>query len=589
MSFLTSLRTGASSVFSWMKIHWKLTIAIVVIGLPILAAILFAFSPGKIDYVTEPAKRETLTQLVEANGTVTSDRDIDLKFPAVSGVVDNVYVKEGDTVRAGQRLATLKAGSLGAAVASASASLQAQQAQLQLMIAGASPEDIAVAQATLQSKQAALQVAQQTLQTSIDSVTTSQQQLDALQSQLDVSLAGSVSEAPSTIAKNLSSAQAALVSLDSIFVKTDVQDALYRSANGDRDVQAAKTTAQASIAAAIALNPTDVQSAIADLQQAKIAAQQASTALQIGYALISGLTDSSSYTATEREADKSTLASAQTSVQTAISSLDASLSALQSASAGNQTQIVTAQSNLQAAKNARDKAQSDILTYQAAIQIAQAQLNQTQAGSRPQDIAAQQARVRQAQAELARAASSYNDTILTAPIDGKITKVLIKKGEYTPVDAAMTLIGNSPYRIEMYVSEIDVPKVQVTQSGSIELDAFRGTPMKLRVSEIDTAATDRDGVPKYKVTLDFVYTHTDLKIGMTGDANITTGTRDNVVTVPARAVLQDDQGRSYVRILTSDNKVEQRIVTTGLDGSNGEIEVDGVNEGENVIVLQKTQ
>ncbi len=576
------------TVLATLRRRWKLTLLCTVIGLPILLAVLFALSPAQVTYVTEPAKKETLVQLVEANGTVTSDRDIELQFPAVSGVVDSVLVKEGDTVKAGQRLATLRAGALGASVASASASLQAQQAQLALMMQGSRPEDLAVAEAELANKRASLEAAKTTLQTATDAVATSKQKLDALNSEIDISLAGDVSEVSSTIAKNLSSAQSALVAISTIFSKTDVQDAIYHSANADRDVQAAKTQAETAINAAINAYPSTVTEAIAELQEARAAATRASTALQIAYTMISTLTDSSSYTSAEREADRSTLVAGQGTVQTAIGGLDASLSSLKNASASYQTQIVAEEANLKSAQNTRDKAQADILTYQSSVQISEAQLQLKKAGSRPEDIATQQARVRQAQAEVARAAASYSDTILTAPIDGKITKVLVKKGEFTPAGAAMTLLGNSPYRIEMYVSEIDIPKVQLTQSGSIELDAFRGTPMKLHVSEIDPAATDRDGVPKYKIVLDFVYTHNDLKIGMTGDAQIITGTRENVITIPARAVLQDSAGRSYVRIL-KDGEVEERTVTTGLDGSNGEIEVDGVLEGEEVIVLEKKQ
>ena len=188
---------------------------------------------------------------------------------------------------------------------------------------------------------------------------------------------------------------------------------------------------------------------------------------------------------------------------------------------------------------------------------------------------------------LARASADYANTILTAPINGRITKVAVKPGEFTPVEAAVTMLGDSPFQVEMYVSEIDVPKLQTTQSGSVELDAFRGTNFQLRVSEVDTAATDRDGVPKYRVRLDFRYPHDELKIGMTGDARIVTGSVQNVVSVPLRAVLEADDGSSYVRILNEDGTIEERTVVTGLEGEGGNIEVKGVEEGETVIVLEK--
>lgn len=575
-------------ILLWMKVHWKLSLVIAVIGLPILAAVLFAFAPAQIEYVTEPAKRGNLQQTVEANGTVTSDRDIALKFPALSGVVETVSVKEGDVVRAGQRLATLRAGGLGASVAAASASLQAQEAQLRLMVEGTRPEDIAIAEAELLNKKAALEGAKTTLQTATVAVTTSEQKLAALQSEVDVSLAADVSATPSTVAKHLSSALSALQTIGEIFNKTDVQDAIRRrTAPGEEQaIIQTRAKAEAAMTAAMATIPTNTQGAIAALDAARASTAQASIALQLATTLVSSLTESSSYTYTERESDKASLIAAQNTVQTAGSGIDTALSAIRGGYASYQTQIVSEQASLQAAKNTRDKAQSDILTYESTVRISEAQLQLKRAGSRPQDIAAQEARVRQARAEVARASASYGDTILIAPIDGRITKVNIKKGEYTPVDAAVTMLGNSPYRVEMYVSEIDIPKVLLTQSGSIELDAFRGTNMPIRVSEIDPAATDRDGVPKYRIVLDFVTIPKDLKIGMTGDAEIVTGSRNDVVTVPARAVLERDDGSSYVRVL-KDGKVEERVVTTGLDGKDGEVEVIGVTDGEEIIVLEK--
>jgi HlyD family secretion protein len=190
---------------------------------------------------------------------------------------------------------------------------------------------------------------------------------------------------------------------------------------------------------------------------------------------------------------------------------------------------------------------------------------------------------------LARYGADYADTVLTAPIDGTVTHVNIRIGESLPVGAAVTLLGDSPYRIEMFVSEIDIPKVLRTQSGSIELDAFRNAPFTLRVGDVDTAATDKDGVPKYRVRLDFVQRPSDVKVGMTGDAEITTDHRASALHVPARSVLSRADGTSYVRVLPSAGAdIVETDITTGIEGSAGEVEVlSGLMEGQTVVVLEK--
>jgi len=69
-----------------------------------------------------------------------------------------------------------------------------------------------------------------------------------------------------------------------------------------------------------------------------------------------------------------------------------------------------------------------------------------------------------------------------------------------------------------------VEKVQYEQEGGIELDAYPGRDFLFRVTEIDPAATIVDGVPKYRIKLDFLENEEEsLKIGMTGDVDIITG------------------------------------------------------------------
>ena len=77
--------------------------------------------------------------------------------------------------------------------------------------------------------------------------------------------------------------------------------------------------------------------------------------------------------------------------------------------------------------------------------------------------------------------------------DGIITKVNVKAGEMRPSsEPSVTMLGDSPYRIEMFVSEVDIPKVKLGQSGSIKLDAFQNKRFDLKVNDIDSAATDKD-------------------------------------------------------------------------------------------------
>lgn len=544
------------------------------------------------EVVTAVAARGDLRQTVEAVGTITSERELELRFGA-SGIVAAVFVREGQRVTAGQRLAQLKGGSLSATVAAQQAALQSAQADLRALEEGTRPEDIAIAEADLQNKRSSLASARQTLSSAEQNITQAEQQLETLRQEARVNLAGQVSTSLSGLSGNLTTIENSLATIDDVLARTDVNDALLKSNPAAKsDLQRQKSVAADAIASArasstAALSSGDYGAALSALTTARDAAQLSGHVMDALFSLIAGLSETQYMSAATRETIKSSIAAERSSIQTATSSVASVQSALQNASASYDTKIAAQSASLVTLQGTRDKAKADILTYESSVRSAEAQLALKQAGARQTDIDAAHARVRQAQANLARTAADYGDTILTAPVSGTVTHVNIRIGEALPAGAAITLLGDSPYRVEMFVSEIDIPKVKLTQSGSIELDAFRSVHMKLRVGDIDPAATDKDGVPKYRVRLDFVHPHPELKIGMTGDAEIVTGERRDVISIPQRAVVEDADGNDIVRVLTEGETVEERPVETGMEAATGDIEVTGVKEGEVVVIFIK--
>lgn len=587
-SVFTSAWVGIRSVLSFLRRHLKAVIGGAVVLF--LAFIVFAVTrPVQPVYVTDSAVRGDIRQTVEAVGTIVSEKDLELQFPTLD-VVAQVFVKEGDKVKAGQKLAQLRSGTLTASVASASASVQSAQAALRALTEGSRPEDIAIAEASVQNKRASLQAAEQTLTNAEENLKTAEAALVTLKSEADISMSGQVATVGSTISQQLATSKTALLTIKGVFNANDVNDAVVKSLPTGYDSMMSNLESalrdidsQQSVA-----SPTGYQDALLKMRQARATVAVVTSIANRSYDMIANLPLTSYFTNTSRETNKTTVATQKSYAQTALATLDASLQSLQDASATYDTRISAKQSEIVGLQGTRDKAKADILTYQTSLTIDEAQLALKKAPARQTDIDSARARVSQAQADLARAGAQLRDTVLVAPVDGLVTKVNVKAGEIRPsAEASVTMLGISPYRVEMFVSEVDIPKVQLGQSGSVILDAFRSTPFKLRVGEIDTAATDKDGVTKYRIKMDFVYPHNELKVGMTGDAEVTTGFRSDVVSVPLRAVIEKD-GASIVRVMKADGiNYDERTVTTGMEGEGGNVEVTGVEEGETVIVLIK--
>lgn len=568
--------------------RWKTIIAAVIL-VP-LTAFALTRGPAVPQYVTAPATRGDLRQTVEAVGTVVSERDLELKF-GVSGIVATVDVKTGDRVRAGQRLATLRSGSESAQIAAASARLASAQADLRQLEQGARAEDIAVSQADLDSSRAALEVAKIQRDTAKKSLESSERKLESLRSQMTTAAQGQMTDIPLTTQAQLSKARAALVTINDVFANNDVQDAILKSSPSDYNSMrnaAADAKAKLDAIGTPSLASDDIIGAYeleAEATQAMLATQQS---VDWAYNIIQSLDESSYLTAADREAYGQQISAQRAALDTAVITLRGAFSALRDMIASQDTQITSEENALISAQNAFDRANADILTYEATIRSREAQLNLKRTGARDTELDAARARVREASANLASARAAMTDNVIIAPSAGSVTKVDIKPGEITPAGAAITLLGDSPFRIEMFVSEIDIPKVVLDQDATVELDAFPNVHMKLKVREIDTAPTEVDGVLKYRVKLDFVHRHDELKIGMSGDITIVTGERMNVIMAPRRAVLRDDDDRTFVRLLTQSGTMVERYVEMGMEGADGNVEIRrGLTGSESIIQLTK--
>jgi len=104
-------------------------------------------------------KRSNLSVTVTANGTVNPEQSTNVS-PKTSGRLKSILVQEGESVTAGQVLAYMDDSDLQGQRLEAQGQLAAAQANLDKLLAGDRPEEIAQAQARLNSAAASLQQAE---------------------------------------------------------------------------------------------------------------------------------------------------------------------------------------------------------------------------------------------------------------------------------------------------------------------------------------------------------------------------------------------------------------------------------------------
>ena len=249
-----------------------------------------------------------------------------------------------------------------------------------------------------------------------------------------------------------------------------------------------------------------------------------------------------------------------------------------------------------------DQAQNALASARAALSTAKAQ---AQSG---------RAQIAQSTAELSSAQLDLNRTRIVAPTSGVIINKLVEPG--TTVAASFQTpnlfeiaADTSRMQVEASVDEADIGQVRVNQTVRFTVDSYPDDTFIAKVGQIRKSATEAQNVVSYLVILDVDNKDGKLLTGMTANVEIVTGTKANVLRVPAPAIRfrprKDDrpdeeggadsaerkpgQKRATAIWVASDDpyKPVRRIVTIGLVGEDYVEIIKGVKEKE--MVLTRTR
>lgn len=241
--------------------------------------------------------------------------------------------------------------------------------------------------------------------------------------------------------------------------------------------------------------------------------------------------------------------------------------------------VNAARANITTALSSVNTKSQTIASLILTVKTAQNELALMEAGQTAETIAAQEARVLAAQGDLQKSR-------IYAPISGTITKVDATTGEFATAGLPLiSIISDSSFEMEANVPEADIAKIKLSDSAKITLDAY-GPDVIFdgKVTSINPAETIIDNVPTYKVTFNFAKKDSRVKSGMTANIDVSTDSRKNVLIVPARALVTRDN-RKYVAVQNLDGTTTETVVTVGLRGSDGSIEVlSGITEGTRIVI-----
>lgn len=553
---------------------------------------------------------------VETDGTVVAEDGVELSFSTTGETVEKIYVKEGDTVKKGDKIASISTDSMQYELQNAQDSYKSAVLALSDAKAGATEKEIKNAQYQIEQAQANLTQAKTSLeQTKIDAeekledaekaVKDAQENIadgsddntDALNDAYK-NLYNDVESFSITLKNNLYSADK-LLGIDDTSLNDDYEDVLgvlnssTLSSSKVSYVTVKKDKEQLDVMLA-SVNKTD------EIAMDKLAAL-AKKGAQDNKALFSNISDmldatitSAGLTQNELDSLKTSAVSTRSSATSSINTLDKDLNAIDDAKANgsdNSDNLQTTYDN--AVKNLADvKRQNEVDIANAETSVRNKEIALDQANMSYNDLIAPLTtselqklvtQVNQAKNNLEEVQDKISEATLTSPIDGTVGNINGKEGSLISENSSesfATIINKDTLFVKVDVEESDISGISKGQKAYVTFDAVDDLELEGTVTYISmTASSSNSGVVTYevRVMLDNVG-DTAVMEGMTAFVKFISDEVTDVLTVPVAAVTNVD-GVASVKMADG---IYREVVTGFTDGQTVEI-VEGLKEGEKIV------
>ncbi|MDO5759511.1 MAG: efflux RND transporter periplasmic adaptor subunit [Bacteroidota bacterium] len=171
---------------------------------------------------------------------------------------------------------------------------------------------------------------------------------------------------------------------------------------------------------------------------------------------------------------------------------------------------------------------------------------------------------------------------LTSPINGVVTLRNFDNGDVAGTSPILQVMQISPVKLKFSVNESLYSKVKLGMQVTAKVEVFGEEEFKGKISLI-SPTIDPDSRTFY-VEAEFTNANQRLRPGMFGRAELNLG-RANTIVVSDKAVIkQNGTNDKYIFIVTANNTLEYRKISVGKRLGDKYAILEGVNEGEKVVV-----
>jgi macrolide-specific efflux system membrane fusion protein len=284
-----------------------------------------------------------------------------------------------------------------------------------------------------------------------------------------------------------------------------------------------------------------------------------------------------------------------TTQQNNVSNAQAGLANVQAQRAATAANLVQAQQTLKRNKLLFDQGAVSQSDYEAAVATEKQLTNQ---------LRAQDAQIKQSSIALATSKVNLGYTKIIAPMDGTIVAVITEEGQTVNANqSAPTIVKLAQLNkmtVSAQVSEADVDKVKAGQTVYFTTLGDTRTRHYAKLRSIDPAPpsieTESSSSASSSTSTDAVYYNAlfdvdnddgALRTGMTAQVYIVQASARQALLVPSSALgKRTGKGTYEVKVVGDNGKTTTRNVSIGINTNVSAEVLDGLKEGERVVVAQ---
>ncbi|TAN40910.1 MAG: efflux RND transporter periplasmic adaptor subunit [Nitrospirae bacterium] len=204
--------------------------------------------------------------------------------------------------------------------------------------------------------------------------------------------------------------------------------------------------------------------------------------------------------------------------------------------------------------------------------------------SKDEEIKAQAAALRQAEAEYALASINYDYSFIKTSITGYVTARPVKLGETVIIGSLIaSVVPKDSLYIEAFIDEADVAKVSPGHPVNVTMDAYQGRTFKGEVYMISPVVLGgKQEARTFEVRVRLQEKGIIMKPGMSADVEIVIDRIKDVLVLPSQAIIEKDETR-FVYVVRNGKALRTPVRTGGANWTYSEITA-GIAEGDTVIL-----